>query len=162
MNLKNPTKCIHALASYFLVGLEAGLRKGQTPKPAFLYNRLVGLMYYPQRFRDRYVHGDDPLPYFVPPLTASTIRSYSVRRVPSHLCLALVIQPQSYPPVARVIACSMIITLLMAGFFGALIPIVLTRLNADPAVGSPVVLTTITDVFGFLSFLGLASIFLIH
>ena len=61
-----------------------------------------------------------------------------------------------------VIACSMVITLLMAGFFGALIPIVLTRLNADPAVGSPVVLTTITDVFGFLSFLGLASIFLSH
>ena len=34
---KNPTKCIHALASYYLVGLEAGLRKGLTPKPAFLY-----------------------------------------------------------------------------------------------------------------------------
>ena len=53
-------------------------------------------MYYPQRFGDRYVHGDDPLPYFVPLTTASTSRSYSVIRVPSHLCLALVIQPQSY------------------------------------------------------------------
>ena len=102
---KNPTKCIHALASYCLVGLEAGLRKGQTPKPAFLYNRLVGLMYYPQRFRDRYVHGDDPLPYFVPSLTASTIRSYSVRYVPYHLCLALVFRPPSYQQGATPSAC---------------------------------------------------------
>ena len=52
-------------------------------------------MYYPQRFGDRYVHGDDPLPYFVPLTTASSIWTYSVVCVPSHLCLALVIQPQS-------------------------------------------------------------------
>jgi len=60
-----------------------------------------------------------------------------------------------------VIAASMVINLFMAGFFGALIPLVLKRLNIDPAVGSSVILTTVTDVVGFFSFLGLASIFLI-
>jgi len=60
-----------------------------------------------------------------------------------------------------VIAASMIINLLFAGFFGALIPLVLKRLNIDPAVGSTVILTTVTDVMGFFSFLGLAKIFLI-
>jgi magnesium transporter len=44
---------------------------------------------------------------------------------------------------------------------GTLIPISLNKINIDPALASGVILTTITDVFGFLSFLGLASIFLI-
>ncbi len=61
-----------------------------------------------------------------------------------------------------VIGASMIINLCMAGFFGAMIPLVLKRLHIDPAVGSTVILTTVTDVVGFFSFLGLASIFLIH
>ncbi len=61
-----------------------------------------------------------------------------------------------------VIAASMVINLLFAGFFGALIPLVLKRLNIDPAVGSTVILTTITDVMGFFSFLGLAKIFLVQ
>jgi magnesium transporter len=60
-----------------------------------------------------------------------------------------------------VIAASMVINLFMAGFFGAMIPLVLKRLNIDPAVGSTVILTTVTDVVGFFSFLGLASLFLI-
>jgi len=59
-----------------------------------------------------------------------------------------------------VIALAMIINLFIAGFFGAAIPLVLKRLNIDPAIGSTVILTTATDVFGFLSFLGLASIIL--
>ncbi len=56
-----------------------------------------------------------------------------------------------------IIAASMVINLLFAGFFGAFIPLVLKRLHVDPAVGSTVVLTTVTDVVGFFSFLGLAS-----
>jgi len=60
-----------------------------------------------------------------------------------------------------VIAASMVINLFFAGFFGALIPLVLKRLNIDPAVGSTVILTTVTDVVGFFSFLGLAKIFLV-
>ena len=60
-----------------------------------------------------------------------------------------------------IIASAMIINLVIAGFVGALIPISLNKINIDPALASGVILTTITDVFGFLSFLGLASIFLI-
>ena len=56
-----------------------------------------------------------------------------------------------------VIALSMIINLLMAGFFGASIPLFLKKMDIDPAIGSTVILTTITDVVGFFSFLGLAT-----
>ncbi len=61
------------------------------------------------------------------------------------------------PLLGVVIAMSMIINLFFAGFFGAIIPLGLKRLNVDPAVGSTVLLTTVTDVVGFFSFLGLAS-----
>lgn len=60
-----------------------------------------------------------------------------------------------------VIAFSMIINLFSAGFFGAIIPLLLKRLQIDPAIGSTVILTTITDVVGFLSFLGLATLILL-
>ncbi len=59
-----------------------------------------------------------------------------------------------------VIALAMIFNLLIAGLFGAIIPLFLKRLDIDPAVGSTVLLTTATDVLGFFSFLGLASIIL--
>ena len=59
-----------------------------------------------------------------------------------------------------VIALSMIINIFSAGFFGSMIPLFLKKLNIDPAIGSTVILTTITDVVGFFSFLGLASIIL--
>ena len=55
----------------------------------------------------------------------------------------------------------MILNLLIAGMAGILIPLTLNKFNIDPALASGVILTTITDVFGFLSFLGLASILLI-
>jgi magnesium transporter len=67
----------------------------------------------------------------------------------------------SIPMLGIVIALSMIINLFMAGFFGAVIPLVLKRLNVDPAVGSSVVLTTVTDIVGFFSFLGLAQLILV-
>ncbi len=60
-----------------------------------------------------------------------------------------------------VIALAMILNLFVAGLFGAIIPLSLYRMKIDPALASGVILTTITDVFGFLSFLGLASIFLV-
>jgi magnesium transporter len=56
-----------------------------------------------------------------------------------------------------VIALSMVINLLMAGFFGAAIPLFLKRMDVDPAIGSTVILTTVTDVVGFFSFLALAT-----
>jgi len=65
------------------------------------------------------------------------------------------------PMLGAVIAAAMVINLFAAGFFGAIIPIYLDKLGKDPAVASTVFLTTITDVVGFLAFLGLAAIFLI-
>ncbi|HIC77715.1 MAG TPA: magnesium transporter, partial [Sulfurovum sp.] len=59
-----------------------------------------------------------------------------------------------------VIALSMLINLLLAGFFGATIPLFLEKMKIDPAIGSTVILTTVTDVAGFFSFLGLATIIL--
>ncbi|MBL6621231.1 MAG: magnesium transporter [Rickettsiales bacterium] len=51
-----------------------------------------------------------------------------------------------------------VITLGIAGLSGAIIPIIVYRLKGDPAISSGVILTTITDVIAFLSFLGLASL----
>ena len=56
-----------------------------------------------------------------------------------------------------VIAMSMIITLFSAGFFGSIIPLGLKKLDIDPAIGSTVLLTTVTDIMGFFSFLALAK-----
>jgi magnesium transporter len=61
-----------------------------------------------------------------------------------------------------VIGLAMIINLVVAGFFGISIPVVLQRFGSDPAVSSTIFLTTITDVVGFLAFLGLAALLLIH
>lgn len=61
-----------------------------------------------------------------------------------------------------VILLAMIANLLVAGFFGSVIPIVLKKLDIDPAVGSSVVLTTLTDVVGFFAFLGIATLLLIN
>ena len=60
-----------------------------------------------------------------------------------------------------IIGLAMILNLLIAGFSGIVIPLILDKLKIDPALASAVILTTITDVFGFLSFLGLATLFLI-
>jgi len=60
-----------------------------------------------------------------------------------------------------VIALSMVINLLSAGFFGSMVPLLLKQMNVDPAIGSTVILTTVTDVVGFFSFLGLATIILL-
>ena len=62
--------------------------------------------------------------------------------------------------VALVIACAIVINLISAGLAGAMIPIGLSRAGIDPAVSSSVFLTTVTDVVGFIGFLGLASLFL--
>ena len=58
-----------------------------------------------------------------------------------------------------IIACAMLINLVTAGLTGAGLPIVLRRLRIDPALAGGVLVTTITDVIGFLAFLGLATLF---
>ncbi|MBU0720201.1 magnesium transporter [bacterium] len=67
----------------------------------------------------------------------------------------------SIPLLGVVIALSMIVNLISAGFFGSVIPLVLQKAGIDPAIGSTVLLTTVTDVVGFFSFLGLATIILL-
>ncbi len=57
-----------------------------------------------------------------------------------------------------VIAISMVVSMIIAGFSGAIIPIALTRMGQDPAQSSSIVLTTVTDVVGFFSFLGTATL----
>ncbi|MDH3267163.1 MAG: magnesium transporter [Gammaproteobacteria bacterium] len=59
---------------------------------------------------------------------------------------------------ALVIAAAMVMSMIAAGISGALIPITLSRLGQDPAQSSSIILTTVTDVAGFMSFLGLATL----
>jgi magnesium transporter len=59
-----------------------------------------------------------------------------------------------------VIAAAMIINLLAAALAGILLPLVLDHYDIDPAIASAVFLTTVTDVVGFFSFLGLATLWL--
>ncbi len=58
-----------------------------------------------------------------------------------------------------IIAAAMVINLITAGLSGAVVPLVMRRINIDPALAGGVVLTTVTDVVGFISFLGLATLF---
>ncbi|MBU0593514.1 MAG: magnesium transporter [Pseudomonadota bacterium] len=58
-----------------------------------------------------------------------------------------------------VIAAAMVISMVTAGFAGALVPIMLQRFGQDPAQSSSIILTTVTDVVGFFSFLGIATLF---
>jgi len=67
----------------------------------------------------------------------------------------------SSPALGLVIAAAMVINLLVAGLAGILIPVALDRLKIDPALASGAFVTTVTDVVGFLSFLGLAVLFLL-
>jgi len=57
------------------------------------------------------------------------------------------------------ISVAMILNMMVAGLFGILVPITLKKFNIDPAIASSVFVTTITDVIGFLSFLGLGAYF---
>jgi len=66
------------------------------------------------------------------------------------------------PMLGAVIGASMVINNLAAGFGGILVPVTLDRFGIDPAVSSAVFVTTVTDVTGFFSFLGLAALFLVN
>lgn len=63
-------------------------------------------------------------------------------------------------PLGIVMTVAMTLSMIIASVSGAAIPIILTSLGKDPAQSSSVILTTVTDVMGFLSFLGLATIFI--
>jgi magnesium transporter len=65
-------------------------------------------------------------------------------------------------PLGGVIAGAMVINLIAAALAGVLVPLTLRRMSVDPALAGGVVLTTFTDVIGFLSFLGLATLVLLR
>jgi magnesium transporter len=73
-------------------------------------------------------------------------------------CLGVYVWSRSLGLTA-IIGVSMILAMTIAGFSGAVIPIILRSLKQDPAQSSSIILTTVTDVFGFFSFLGLATLF---
>ena len=63
--------------------------------------------------------------------------------------------------IAILISSALVINLISSVMAGIVVPLILRRLNQDPAIGGSVVVTTVTDVVGFFSFLGLATIYLI-
>jgi magnesium transporter len=62
------------------------------------------------------------------------------------------------PGLVLIIVVAMVISMVAAGLAGALVPILLRRFGQDPATASSIILTTVTDVVGFLSFLGIATL----
>jgi magnesium transporter len=91
-----------------------------------------------------------------------------VRQMSVNVCIALAaggmiaaaaVLWKGNPFLGLVLACAMLFNLgLMAGFAGAAIPLLLKALKFDPALGSGIIVTGLTDAFGFLSFLGLATL----
>jgi magnesium transporter len=61
------------------------------------------------------------------------------------------------PGLAMVIGSSMVLSMIAAGIAGVIVPVSLTSLGQDPAQSSSIVLTTVTDIVGFASFLGIAT-----
>ncbi|PIN75114.1 magnesium transporter [Candidatus Woesearchaeota archaeon CG10_big_fil_rev_8_21_14_0_10_37_12] len=72
--------------------------------------------------------------------------------------VALILQQN--PLLGLIVCLAMIFNLIIAGVAGSLVPLVMTRLGKDPATSASIFITTCTDVFGFFTFLGLASIWL--
>jgi magnesium transporter len=64
------------------------------------------------------------------------------------------------PMIAFILALAMVINLIVASFFGTLIPLFMKKLGKDPASSATIFITTATDVLGFLAFLGLAAMLL--
>jgi magnesium transporter len=64
------------------------------------------------------------------------------------------------PVLGLILGMAMVINMFVAAVAGTLIPLSLRALKIDPALASAVFITTLTDVFGFLSFLGLGTLFL--
>ena len=63
------------------------------------------------------------------------------------------------PVLGLIVGLSMVINLIISGFFGAITPLVMKKLGKDPASSATIFITTATDVFGFIVFLGLATLY---
>jgi magnesium transporter len=103
-------------------------------------------------------------------LEFSSARKAIVKQVSVNICLALAAGAliavaaflwKGNPFLGLVLACAMILNLgLVAGLSGAVIPVLLKAWKFDPAMGSGIIVTGLTDAFGFLSFLGLSTLFI--
>jgi magnesium transporter len=67
----------------------------------------------------------------------------------------------SSPGIGIVISLAIVVNISVAALSGVLIPVLLQKLKIDPALSGSVILTTVTDVVGFVAFLGLGSLFLL-
>ncbi len=67
-----------------------------------------------------------------------------------------------WPALGVIVALALIVNLVIAAIVGTLLPLVMRRLMIDPALAGGVVLTTVTDVVGFVTFLGLGALFLVN
>jgi magnesium transporter len=63
------------------------------------------------------------------------------------------------PFLGLVIGLGMLVNLILAGLSGASIPLIMKKIGIDPAQSSSIILTTVTDVVGFIAFLGFAVLF---
>lgn len=76
------------------------------------------------------------------------------------LVAAVVILVNGDVKIAIILAVAMVINMLVAAFFGTLVPLIMSKLGKDPAASATIFITTATDVLGFLAFLGLATVIL--
>jgi magnesium transporter len=72
----------------------------------------------------------------------------------------IVLLTNGNPMLGLILGLAMVINMFVAAISGTLIPLALRALKVDPALASSVFITTLTDVFGFLSFLGLGTVFI--
>jgi magnesium transporter len=76
------------------------------------------------------------------------------------LVAAVVIAVNGDYKIAFILAIAMVINLIVAAFFGTLVPLIMSKLGKDPAASATIFITTATDILGFLAFLGLATVVL--
>jgi magnesium transporter len=103
----------------------------------------------------REIRSSDFMPVLIKEAIAGTLNGIAVAIVTS---IAVYFWSGSLG-LCLVIFLSMVIAMAIAGVAGAAIPLVLAAMKQDPAQSGSIILTTVTDVFGFFSFLGLATIF---
>lgn len=76
------------------------------------------------------------------------------------LVAAVVVLVNGDIKIAIILALAMVINMVVAGFFGTLVPLIMSKLGKDPAASATIFITTATDVLGFLVFLSLATVIL--
>lgn len=94
---------------------------------------------------------------FIKPLMGEIMAGLTNGFINGLLVFAIVMIVNKNLMIALILAVAMIINLMVAAFFGTIVPLVMQSLGKDPASSATIFITTATDVFGFLVFLGLAT-----